>query len=1027
MAQPEAILTITPGGHTGRINDLAVTRDRRYIITTGDDKTIQVWDIENQQQAEVIVGQIGVGLEGQLYALALSPDNRWLAVAGYLEGHVIRLYDWPTRRLVGLLQGHTNVVNALAFTPDSKRLLSASADRSIRLWEVQSRQALQAFTGHRGSVVDIAAAGERFVSASNDGSVKLWNLNNDAALASASLHRGAPATVAISADASTIASGGTDGQIVIYTGDLSEKQTLSNGVAPAALAFSPSGSKLLTGSAAKGQDRCHVWERILDGPWRQSGGPEGGYAGHDNSVLAVAWLDERQAVSAGGNDGRVAVWTLAFGGSIGSEPEEEVVFSSRGRPVLNIAAAPDGRRLAYATEPDSLLVKPIPRETIDLISGQVDELPPAKALQFTQASLRNRELSLSIESAGPQERQDALLVLRRGSQRVASIARTSSDGYRHRAVSWVGQRFVSGGNSGILTAYDADGSALAQLKGHQADILALAPTADGRRVWSASADQTMALWNLDDISNASAEVPSLNETFTSQGWQRFFARPEYAELARQKSRKAWTDVIARMRSTRDRNANVIENRLRKFTVTIQPLLQLFVGRDGEWVLWHPSGYYSASADGEKYIAWHVNHGANTRADRYPVAYLRERYYKPELIERILTTGSLAAALSGTDWLDTEPDKGPVLAPAPVGQLATLNWISPTAQASTSTTASIDIELDVQSPTPVLQVNVIVNGRPAAQARGLTPVPSASSASRIRRTVSLDPGENRITVEVTNSAGRSSSEPHTVTYRATGTTASAEDRFKPTLYTLHIGVTRYQDPTLNLTYARKDAESLHAAWQGQTGGLFKEVKATLLTDATATRKSILRALADISKQATQRDLVLVSFAGHGVNDLQNRFYLLPHETETNDLVSTAIRYSELTDLLADLPGKVVVMLDACHSGNFARQGLATRNVQVVDEFVRELTSSEVGVVVMAASTGRQPSVESAAWGHGAFTKAVLDALSGKGDYNGDRVIHLKELDLAVTEGVKNLTKGEQKPVTYTPANLPSFPLFLLKGK
>jgi len=1026
-AQPEAILTITPGGHTGRIHDVVVTRDRRYLITTGDDKTIRVWDVEQQRLAETLVGQIGDGLSGQLYALALSPDNRWLAVAGYLDGHVIRLYDWPSRRLVGLLEGHTNVVNTLAFTDDSRGLLSGSADRSIRLWDVASRTQLRSYLDHGRSVVDVATAGRVFVSASLDGTVRLWSLDRDRALRTSSQHSKPPDAVAISEDGQTIASGADDARILIYDAQLNVRHDLNNAVGPSALAFAPSGRKLLTGSAAKGQDRCHVWERLLDDQWRQSGGADGGYAGHDNTVMAVNWLDERQAVSAGGNDGRVAIWTLSFGGTVGGELDEEALFTSQGRPMQSVATTLSGRQVAYTalvdpTAPEATtFVKPLPTELFDLTTGEVSTLAPTA--RYEMAQTRRGQLSLSTESGGPQGRQDAVLVIRRGTQRVASVARTSSDGFRHRAVTWAGARIVSGGNGGVMYAYDENGGAHASLVGHEGDVLAVAPTADGRRVWSASADQTLALWNLGDIDSAGGDFPSLAEAFTGAGWQRFFARPEYRELSRQRSRSAWNEVIRRMKSNGDRNASVIENRLRRSPVSIQPLLRLFVGRDGEWVLWHPSGYYSASADGEKYIAWHVNHGPGERADRYPVAYFRARYYKPELIERILITGSLAAALKNTEWIDPNPDQPPVLAPPTLSKLPTLRWIKPIERATTQGPEFAELELEVESPTPVRNVTVLVNGRPAPQARGLTPV-ATPTTNRIKRSVSLVPGDNEIIVEVENADGRAASEPRSIHY-ASRRRPEVDAAFKPTLYALHIGVSRYADPTLNLNYARKDAEALHAAWQAQAGGLFKEVKTTLLTDAQATRRGILRALSEISKEATQRDLVLLTFAGHGVNDLQNRFYLLPHEVETADLVTTAIRYSELTDLLGDLPGKVLVMLDACHSGNFARQGLATRNVQVVDEFVRELTSSEVGVVVMAASTGRQPSVESAEWGHGAFTKAVLDALKGKGDYNRDNVIAIKELDLAVTEGVKVLTKGQQKPVTYTPANLPSFPVYMIR--
>ena len=90
---------------------------------------------------------------------------------------------------------------------------------------------------------------------------------------------------------------------------------------------------------------------------------------------------------------------------------------------------------------------------------------------------------------------------------------------------------------------------------------------------------------------------------------------------------------------------------------------------------------------------------------------------------------------------------------------------------------------------------------------------------------------------------------------------------------------------------------------------------------------------------------------------------------------------------------------------------------------ELIRAESGVVVMSASTGSEVSIEDPAWGHGAFTKALLDGLDGPADYDRNGVITLKELDLHITRSVKKLTNGSQRPTTQIPENMPDFPLFV----
>jgi uncharacterized caspase-like protein len=93
-------------------------------------------------------------------------------------------------------------------------------------------------------------------------------------------------------------------------------------------------------------------------------------------------------------------------------------------------------------------------------------------------------------------------------------------------------------------------------------------------------------------------------------------------------------------------------------------------------------------------------------------------------------------------------------------------------------------------------------------------------------------------------------------------------------------------------------------------------------------------------------------------------------------------------------------------------------------VNELASAENGAVVFSSSTGRQYSQERAEWGNGAFTKGLVEGLSGKADYKGTGRITVNMLDLYVSERVKELTKGQQTPSTVKPPNVPDFPLSVL---
>ena len=116
--------------------------------------------------------------------------------------------------------------------------------------------------------------------------------------------------------------------------------------------------------------------------------------------------------------------------------------------------------------------------------------------------------------------------------------------------------------------------------------------------------------------------------------------------------------------------------------------------------------------------------------------------------------------------------------------------------------------------------------------------------------------------------------------------------------------------------------------------------------------------------------------------------------------------------------MILMVDTCHSGSVTGK---RRAIADMTDVLRELVNAESGVVVMTASTGKEESQERPEWGHGAFTKAVIEGLEGKADYSNDKTIDIKELDLYITTRVKELTNGSQHPTTEIPRTMPNFPV------
>ena len=292
-------------------------------------------------------------------------------------------------------------------------------------------------------------------------------------------------------------------------------------------------------------------------------------------------------------------------------------------------------------------------------------------------------------------------------------------------------------------------------------------------------------------------------------------------------------------------------------------------------------------------------------------------------------------------------------------------------------------------------------------------------AQLELTVPLNEEENIISIVASNRYAQSDPDMVYVKWEKKKPNLGEGERvFKPNLYLLAIGVSRHQDSRYNLDSAHKDADGIGRVFENQEGKLYQAVHKRILTNHEATRTQILDALDWIYKQSTQRDTSIIFIAGHGMKDSVGNYYFLPYDGNPRKLMKTAVKWSNFQNIISALPSKVILMADTCHSGSITGK---RRGVSRMNEVIRELINTDSGVIVMTASTGREESQERPEWGHGAFTKALIEGLEGRANYNGDKTVDMKELDNFVTDRVKELTGGTQHPTTEIPKTMPSFPL------
>jgi mono/diheme cytochrome c family protein len=203
--------TIEPAfvGHTATVNAIAFSPDGRQAASGGDDRTIRLWEIPTGKSLGRLEGD-----SAEIYALAFSADGKLLASAG--RDRVVRLWDVQNRKQRFALKGHTAAVRCLAFSPDGGRLVSAGDDRTLRLWDAGSGAEAGDLVGHTDAVTSVAWS-DMILSGSRDGVARLWDPAGQKTIVRLEGHGGPVLCVALGLDGKSAITGGNDQTVRLWS------------------------------------------------------------------------------------------------------------------------------------------------------------------------------------------------------------------------------------------------------------------------------------------------------------------------------------------------------------------------------------------------------------------------------------------------------------------------------------------------------------------------------------------------------------------------------------------------------------------------------------------------------------------------------------------------------------------------------------------------------------------------------------------------------------------------------------------
>ncbi|MDJ0531961.1 MAG: tetratricopeptide repeat protein [Xenococcaceae cyanobacterium MO_207.B15] len=438
-------------------------------------------------------------------SVSFSPDGKTIASAGAIGDQTVKLWNLDGT-LLKTLRGHSDGVNSVSFSPDGKTIASASVDKTVKLWSIDGKL-LHTLQGHTDWVwgVSFSPDGKTIASASVDDTVKLWNLDGKL-ITTFPADQGGINEVDFSPDGKTIVSAGNDGTVKLWNLDGTLRQTFDAHISwVLSVSFSPDGKTIVSG----GRDNTvKLWN--LDGTLRRT------IQGHGDNVNSVSFSPDGKIIASASYDQTIKLWKL----------DGTLLKTIQGHDgsIWGINFSPDGKTLASASADytvklwslDETLLKTIPGHFgyVQSVSFSPDGKTIASASNDRTVKLWSRDGTLLQTLRGHNDTVEEVSFSPDGK----TIASASWDGTvklwnlygsllrtlpGHSGVATSvsfspdGKTLVSGGSDSNVKLWSLDGTLLKTFSGHSNTVTSVSFSPDGKTIASASYDQTVKLWSLD--------------------------------------------------------------------------------------------------------------------------------------------------------------------------------------------------------------------------------------------------------------------------------------------------------------------------------------------------------------------------------------------------------------------------------------------------------------------------------------------------------------------------------------------------
>ncbi|OAP64881.1 hypothetical protein AYL99_00853 [Fonsecaea erecta] len=403
-------------------------------------------------------------------SVAFSPDSTRLASAS-VDG-TVKIWNVSSGASLQTLEGHSAGVNSVAFSPDSTRLASASDDRTVKIWDASSGAYLQTLEGHSSwvSSVTFSPDSTRLASASNDCTVKIWDASSGASLQTLEGHSAWVNSIAFSPDSTRLASASDDCTVKIWdVNSGASLQTLEGHSAGVnSVAFSPDSTRLASASV---DGTVKIWN-VSSGVYLQT------LEGHSARVNSVVFSPDSTRLVSTSDDGTVKIWDASSGAYLQT-------LEGHSSWVSSVTFSPDSTRLASASDDCTVKIWDASSgaylQTLEGHSSWVSSVTFSPDSTRLASASDDCTVKIWDVSSGA-----SLQTLEGHSARVNSVVFSPDS-----------TRLASASDDGTVKIWDvSSGVCLLTLEGHSVAVNPIAFSPDSTRLVSASDDGTVKIWDV---------------------------------------------------------------------------------------------------------------------------------------------------------------------------------------------------------------------------------------------------------------------------------------------------------------------------------------------------------------------------------------------------------------------------------------------------------------------------------------------------------------------------------------------------